>query len=170
MVIHRIVPTGITVKPRVLEFQSRVTLEIVALGICLLPRGIKQLAGSLSWEGPEQSLTADVRDCPAPPDFQLSFPEGLCPCQLQHRCSSVALSLSLCQMFVMSPLSPFHALPAAHPNSGREQGTAAGSGLGLRGLWAPVQPRYGRGIWILQAPASFWFSESEERLACFIKN
>ena len=58
-VIRWIVPTVIIVKPRILEFQARVTLEVIALGVCFMPRGmIKQLAAHGAGRGRNKSLTA----------------------------------------------------------------------------------------------------------------
>ena len=85
------------------------------------------------------SLTARY---PALPELQRPFQKGLCP---------VALSL-------VPDIGHVNTLPAARPSSRRERGTAAGAGLGVRGVWAPVQPRERRGIWVQQAPASFWVS------------
>lgn len=160
VIIHRIVPTVIIVKPRVLEFRPGGVLKVILSGPQLMPpcikmwlfhlfmlRRIKQPAwvyrAGRGWSG---DAILDYRMSEAiQPHLTFSSPsqEDLCPL-----CPSLCARLAMvlwqdpillwsCHSLLphVSPVTTISPLPTVYPNSKREQGRAAGRGSGLRELW-----------------------------------
>lgn len=142
MIICRVIPAVIIVKPRILKFQTGGDLRDNPIWpLFHAQRNSATCQGCAAGRGQSWDLMLDCRilwPCgdawfpvlprrayaPAP-----STGAALCLC---------APSLSLHQAFPCDTAPSSWPLPAAHPSSERERGRAVASGLAFRELWALV--------------------------------
>ena len=174
VIICRVIPAVIIVKPRILKFQTGGDLRDNPIWPLFHAQRNSATCQVVQLEGARAGIWCLTAECVAVWGrlVSSSSQEGLC-------CLPPAPSLpyfsvpchSLCTRHFPCDTAPSsRPLPAARPSWEREQGRAVASGLAFRELWALVYLWYWCGVWILQIPSSSWFPESKMTMVLYIQN